>query len=517
MMLRQAETWFAAVARRKALCALGAAVLALGLRALLLPIWPIPAPMIHDEFAYLLQADTFANGRLANPPHPLWQFFETIYVIQQPSYASKYPPGQGLILAAGQVLFGDPWWGVWISCGLLAIATSLALQAWLPPRWALLGIILNVQLCFYSYWMNSYWGGALTATGGALVLASFRRLARPGFGPASRAMAAWMFGIGAVILVLCRPFEGLLLLFPVLVAVALRNREPRVWLPILLCGAVGAGWLGLYHYRVTGSPLHLPYSEYQRQYETVPQFNFLPVSPQPAGYRHLHHEWVDRGWLLDQYRIARSPRFLLIRFRDWLSTLRVYLAGIILVVPLLGLMGWLARCRKWRFLCVLFALIFAGTLLEVPQFPHYPAPFMAVILILTVQSLRLAWRRHGKPLVVVALVALFVQVAGNDARRIYRGRTPDRFRSTVAKKRPMERHLAQTGPGRHVIFVRYTRFRAPHEEWIYNAAEIDRQPVIWAQDMGPEENRKLVARYPGRAFWRFEPDESSDMLMPLQR
>ena len=125
--LRRLELIAASFARRKALVCISLALFVLIVRAALLPIWPIPRPSIYDEFSYLLQADTFAHGRLTNHPHPLWQFFESVYILQQPTYTSKYPPGQALAMAAGQVLLGNPWFGIWLSCGFFAAALCWAL------------------------------------------------------------------------------------------------------------------------------------------------------------------------------------------------------------------------------------------------------------------------------------------------------------------------------------------------------------------------------------------------------
>ena len=116
-----------------------AALLPLLLRVMLLPYLPIPEPQIHDEFSYLLGADTFLHGRLANPPHPMWVHFESFHIIQQPTYASKYPVGQGLSMAVGQGMTGYPIVGVWLTIALACMATTWALAAWVPSRWAVGG------------------------------------------------------------------------------------------------------------------------------------------------------------------------------------------------------------------------------------------------------------------------------------------------------------------------------------------------------------------------------------------
>ena len=170
------------------------------------------AAVCSRRFQFSAGGDTFAHGRLANPTPAMWTHFESIHITMQPTYQSMYFPGQGLLLAASKVDFGNPWIGLLIVSALMCAALCWMLQAWLPPSWALLGgVIAVLRLGVFSYWTNTYHaGGSLAALGGALILGGLPRLMRT-----ARMRYAMLMGIGIAILVLTRPYEGILLCLPV--------------------------------------------------------------------------------------------------------------------------------------------------------------------------------------------------------------------------------------------------------------------------------------------------------------
>src|SRR5713101_4004028 len=280
---------FGRIARRRRLAVLLIGIMPLAIRGLVLPLAPIPSPRIHDEFSYLLAADTFAHGRLVNAPHPQWVHFESMHILVRPVYASIFPVAQGFVLATGQVLAGRPWIGVWLSMGLMCAALCWMLQGWVTPGWALLGgALAAARFGVFSYWMNSYYGGAPAAIGGALMLGALPRVFRH-----RRGRDIALLAVGVAILANSRPYEGFVvsLLAGVALSVWIWRSRPslRLFAPALLILGITAASMGYYFSRFSGNPFLLPYSLYRNNFTMAPHFVWQRPRPEP-----IYHHRVTR-------------------------------------------------------------------------------------------------------------------------------------------------------------------------------------------------------------------------------
>ncbi len=514
---------FARLARHRALSVVLVGLLALGGSAGLALLTGWPQPHYTDEFSYLLAGDTYAHGRLTTPTHPLWVHFENFHVIHQPSYASQYPPAQGLFLALGQVLTGRPIVGVWVSLALACMAVCWMLQAWLPPRWALFGALLaTVRLTFWghpfgpsdllpAYWGQSYLGGAVAALGGALVYGAVRRLVtRP------RASYSLLLGLGLAVLANSRPYEGLVCSLPaagLLLVWLLGKRRPalsvaltRVVLPLaLVLGTTFAG-MAYYNWRVTGSPRTMPYQVHEQTYASTPAFLWQPLWPE-RQYRNQAFTENYRGWFLQEYRRQRTPAGLAFYSGAKLGKVLGFYLGVGLLLPLIAL-RYAARDRWLRFALLACAVELAGFLLTTGGLPHYVAPMTGLVFVVAVQALRQVrlWRWRGLPAgraYVRALPVAFLLLVVLSVPLEHRAGPADRH---VQRALVLERLSHE--PGRHLVLVRYAPkpLGMEHEEWVYNGADIDAAKVVWAREMGPEEDRALLEYFRGRRVWRVNAD-----------
>ena len=523
---------FTSFSRRKAFAVLFVAGLVIVLRGTLIPFLPTPVPGVHDEYSYILAGETFASGRLTNPPHPDWKSLETFYVIQNPTYASMYPPAQGLALAAGDLLGGHPWIGVYLSVALMCGCVCWMLQGWVPPQWALLGGIITVfRWGVYSYWIESYWGGAVAAAGGALVVGAVPRLIRK---PAIGSVIA--LAIGVLILANSRPFEGLLLCIPVFTFMLLKLLKGqrldktvilrRIAVPLLLVLSLGGGAMTYYFWRVTGNAFLLPYELHSKIYEVTGPFLWQP-------YRSIPHY---RYAVMQKYHVERQTAAFLLAHsvRGWVSetwhkfeSLTVFYLWPALLPNLIAI-PFLRRDRKVRFALFVVAFMFVGLTLEIwPLALHYHAPITAVMMLLTIQVMRF-WRVQqwkGRPIGAAISNAIFLITAGLLALRVSaavlhvpmpeHGLAPWFTVSPGNLDRAnVQRYLTEQA-GAQLVLVRYSDSHHVDEEWVHNSSDIDHSKVVWARDGELQDNKQLVDHFRGRRTWLLQVNERSYKLQPL--
>lgn len=530
--LSRVEALLRRFSKRRAFCVFLAGATACTLRLLLLPLSPIPQPDIHDDFSFLLAADTFAHGRLTNPTPAMWMHFESFHINLKPTYMSMYFPAQGVVLAAGEVLAGHPWWGLWATCGLMCAAICWMLQGWLPPGWALLGAMLAVlRLALFSYWIDTYTGtGALAALAGALVLGAVPRI-RHYF----RMRDFFWMALGMAILATCRPYEGLLVSIPALAAVAwwcLNKPSPsrpilvRRTAPAALVLAATFAFMAYYDYRVFGSVFTPPYKVNRETYAVVQHFLWQPLQHQPL-YRHAimrdFYAGSDIGSEMKWYRDeTSSPRCLLAASGIKLLATTVFYLNFALIPPFI-MLPWAFRDRRIRFLTVTSIIVTAGLALETFFLQHYLAPATVLLYLLLLQCMRhLRGRGPGGLFLVRAIPVLCVVLAllrafaqplhieiGRERSVTYSwwGAAP------VGVERARVLEQLERLPGPQLAIVAY----APHHmlnDWVYNSADIDTSKVIWARQMDPASDRKLLNYYKDRKAWLIEPDCNPPRITP---
>ncbi len=508
------------------------------LRLLLLPHHPAPVPNVYDEFSHLLVADTLLHFRLANPMHPMHRFFETFFVLQEPTYSSIYPLGQGLMLALGRVVSGSPWTGVLLSTGAFCALCYWALRGYVTPAWALLGGFLAViQFGPLNLWMNCYWGGSLPALAGCLVFGALPRLGQAwGDGLRGRKRDAAALGIGFGLHLLTRPFESLLLALcvatfcaPILLR---RSRWPAFaqssGIAVLaLCPALLL--MFLQNKQVTGSWTTLPEQLSQAQYGVPttltiqsPAVPHLPLTPQQAleykAQALMHGPDTDtwRHFLMRlEYRV-RDYRFFFLP--------PLYLAAA----------AFLFSLKRKIYIWVASALaIFAlGTNLFPYLLVHYLAAVTCLFILVSVVGLQQIRRIHVRGVMAGAEIAsVMVLLCGAQfilwyGLHLFEGQHPPlallqyETWDSINHQNP-ERRIAVAKelaaiPGRLLVFVHYEPQHIFQQEWVWNGADIDASRIVFARDLGAQENEKLIRYYPGRRVLWFEPDQEPPRITERQ-
>ena len=125
--------------------------------------------------------------------------------------------------------------------------------------------------------------------------------------------------------------------------------------------------------------------------------------------------------------------------------------------------------------------MFLAVSLEFWAHPHYSAPAAAALYGVMAQILRRmnAWGKWGcvaTQTLVAAAIAVFLVTF--EVRNLEEP-VIDRFGAERAR---VERQLEKAAP-QTLVIVRYPATHYTAHEWVYNRADIDHAPVVWARDV----------------------------------
>jgi hypothetical protein len=420
------------------------------------------------------------------------------------------------------MLFGHPWAGVVLSVAALCAGCYWMLRGWTKPGWALVGGLLAVcQFGPLHLWMNLYWGGALSGVAGCLVFGALPRLQDGG------RRAAVLLGIGLGLQLITRPFEFVLLAGCVgcwqvyaLPSARRAASPPQISnLPYIGLALLPFALLTLAQNKaVTGSFLTMPYQLSRYQYAIPTTFT---LQPNPVPHRPLTPEQQ-----LDYQAQSIIHGEGSDTFANWCARLwkRVHFYRFFFYPPLyLVLPLFLLSLREFRFawLAGTAAVMAIGDNFYPYFYPHYVAALACVSVLLSVTALdRLSrWSPLAARVILYLCAAHFIfwygLHCGSQPLLMTAGRfdTGDFINYGDPEGRiRIDQELAGTA-GKKLAFVRYGPQHMFHE-WIHNDANVDAADIVWAADLGDEENRKLKAYYPSRSAWIVEPDAKPPRLIP---
>ncbi len=501
----------------------------------------IPVAQNQDEYSYLLMANTFAQGRITNPAHPMREFFDNLNIINYPSFTSKYPPAQGIALAFGILLFNSPFAGVLLSGAGACMATFWMLRAFFSPKWSLIGALLTLTHPTIFYWSIGYHFGFVACLGATLCLGALFRLNHT-----PRIRYAVIFGLGVAILANSRPFEGLVACVPMLVFIIvwfykqIKNRvffkqtTPKFIIPVTVILILNFSWMAYYNYKVTGDVLKLPYASYNEQYDPIPLF--LPLFSPPKvdeTYRNqavqeYQNTRITRNELMSEFHVYEFDKFyipLLSKFTNHNSNVFIFASKrandnfmnflmttwfVYSIILLAGVCLFITDKKILFFTGALYFCFLSASFATYNQ-NHYFAPFVGYfVLLITFVFYQISNINSviNRLITSFAVALIIAQVFILFTDEMFTTRTSEHQHIQV--QAVFERTLYQM-PGKHLVLIDFStgnynqgygkRYLSITDRTYFNEPDIDNSKIVWANSLGEENNQKLFDYFSGREIW----------------
>jgi hypothetical protein len=286
-----------------------------------------------------------------------------------------------------------------------------------------------------------------------------------------------------------------------------------------------AVFIGYYNWRVTGNPLVLPYTIYNRTYMSAPQFRWQELPPvheyrnpeMAAFYKSERELWLRNrsNWTWN------GGRATLLQIAEGFQE---FYAPLELGIPALIALFYIRANRKIRLLAVAAVIFSAALLCNVWFVAHYAAPFTAGLYVLIVMGFRYLrrWKANGRyvgvgltRVLVLAHAGLFILKIVVVAAFLHGVTRPG---DAWARERAQVKSKMESMQGQHLVLVQYSAEHDPLREWVYNAADIDNSKAVWAREIPGRDLKPLLNYFHGRIVWVVEPDAAGGpVLRPFSR
>lgn len=487
--------------------------LAAGILAASITLWQWgglrASPVVHDESAYLLQAELLATGHWSRPSPPGFVAFTQPAVLVTPVLAPKMPPGHALLLVPG-VLLHIPGLVPILLVGITAALLAILVRRFAGAGAAAIAVALWLTQAAQGRWRGSYFSQNTTTVCWLVGWWALLRWRETGRGRWLLVVAG-MTGWGAI----TRPLTMVAFAIPVAIIVIRDTIRHGRWPQLgraLIFGTAILSLMLVQAHAITGKWNQTALGLYTRQYLPFDKLGFgydatPPLLELPAVYAAANVGFEARH---REHTLGALPGILAARLRVWVASNFSLWRRFLIPLAFLGLFllprgAWLGVVTT-----ALLYLLYLGYAHE-PYWSAYYAEATPVAA--GVIALGAAWlinctldpgpRAELAQLLVAVVIVVW---AAPDLARWGRA-----SRESQQPYRAFSRQLATLPPQRSLVFVHVAPDHDPHLSLVQNVADPVNAPVIVALDLGDPSRAIVRAGFPTRRAYIW--DEASGRLM----
>jgi hypothetical protein len=484
-------------------------------------------PHTHDERMYVLQARMLATGRLWMAQHPAADSFETPYLIVKPVYAAMYFPGAAMLYAIGEIArLPELLIPLLVAGASAAFLFRVVTELTDAVAGGLAGLML-LSLEPFRYLSTMYLSHGVMLLLGLMLLWTWLRWRR-------HESLGWavMIGVIAGWAAITRPVDALCYAIPVGVAILWRLRSMPMkrgvsTAALILAGATPFLTIQLvFDYGVTGHLLQTPIDFYNRIDAPGVRYGFADANALAA--RPKSSLLQKQALYDDMVRPALEAQRGKSLFRSWIDDRFPWMSRQVLpsqwMLVFIPLGSLAARKRHWACIAVLplFVAAYAGFAWLLAHYCVIGVPAVFLLVLLGGQALASAWPR-GRLVIATSFAVVIATLCITSMPQVNRLVRDEWWFHPPITEWDHDR-LAQLVHRPVIVLYRFHEGGNPYDEPVYNTnvANPDDAPIIRAQDLSDEQNRKLFEYYaridPSRRVYRVDRSDtmnSTGELSPI--